>query len=300
MTELIGLGLVRYDAMVTAIAKCYRVDEVKGLRDKARALEVYAKQARNLDAEIRAAEIRIRAERRAGELLKDMAKRKERHNGHGGDQKSQSRPATVKLKDLNITKSQSSRWQALARVPEKKFEKDLQTRSQNGAAHVSHNSGENEWYTPKEYIEAARTAMGGIDCDPASSKIANKVVKAETFYTKDDDGLSQSWHGRVWMNPPYAQPLIDQFSEKITEKYEAGEIREACILINNATETAWFQRMLCAASAVCLIRGRIKFIDTHGNPSGAPLQGQTIIYLGKKPDRFVKAFSKFGILLRVV
>lgn len=118
-------GLVRYDAMVTAIAECHRVDEVKDLRDKARALEVYAKQARNLEAETRAAEVRIRAERRAGELLRVMARQGERDPGKGGDRKSRSQRETVKLSDLSITKTQSSRWQALAAVPEKDFESAL-------------------------------------------------------------------------------------------------------------------------------------------------------------------------------
>ncbi len=64
--------LIRYDAMCKAIAECHRVDEVKELRDKARALEVYAQQARNTEAEDKAREIRLRAERRTGELLAEL------------------------------------------------------------------------------------------------------------------------------------------------------------------------------------------------------------------------------------
>ena len=51
-----------------------------------------------------------------------------------------------------------------------------------------------EWYTPKKYIEAARIVMGNIDLDPASSKMANEIVKAPAYFTRDDDpdGLNQS------------------------------------------------------------------------------------------------------------
>ena len=67
-------ALIRYDAMVLAIAECHQVDEVKDLRDKAVALKMYFKQARNTEAERKAADIRLRAERRAGELLSDLAR----------------------------------------------------------------------------------------------------------------------------------------------------------------------------------------------------------------------------------
>lgn len=116
-----SVELVRYDAMVTAISECHRVDEVKDFRDKALALEMYARQARNLDAERKAAEVRLRAERRAGELLKEQADNGQRDAGKGGDRKSQSQPATVNLSDLGISKTQSSRWQALADVPADDF-----------------------------------------------------------------------------------------------------------------------------------------------------------------------------------
>jgi ParB family chromosome partitioning protein len=159
--------------------------------------------------------------------------------------------------------------------------------------HVAQNSGESEWYTPSQFIESARAVMGSIDTDPASSDIANKVVGASEYFTKEMDGLSRKWRGNVWMNPPYAQPLIGQFAEAISQKLESGEIDQAIILVNNATETQWFQRMAGVASAVCFPKSRIKFLDPSGKP-GAPLQGQAIIYFGNHPKLFRQEFSTYG------
>lgn len=164
-------------------------------------------------------------------------------------------------------------------------------------AHVAHATGNNEWYTPPELIEAAKAAMGHIDLDPASSELANRTVGAKAFYTVADDGLKQPWRGNVWMNPPYAQPLVAQFSEAVSEKYDAKEIKRACVLVNNATETAWFQRMLTSASAVCFLKGRVRFLDPKGEPSGAPLQGQAVLYLGDNPFRFARGFEELGQVL---
>lgn len=172
-------------------------------------------------------------------------------------------------------------------------------RRNSNAPHVSHNSGENEWYTPPEYIEAAHAVMGGVDLDPASSDIANRTVKATRYYTAADDGLSHSWQGRVWMNPPYSQPLIGLFSNALRWAIESGEVTEAISLTNNATETAWFFDLLAHAEAVCFPRGRIRFVDKDGNPGGAPLQGQAVIYSGPNVDQFAAEFGKFGEVLYV-
>lgn len=165
------------------------------------------------------------------------------------------------------------------------------------APHVSHNSGENEWYTPSEYIEAARAVMGDIDTDPASSATANQTVKAARYFTAQVDGLRQKWEGRVWMNPPYAQPLIGQFCAKLKQEVEQGAVFEAITLTNNATETGWFNDLLSVASAVCFVRGRIRFVDPQGNASGAPLQGQAICYIGPSVDQFAREFGRFGKVL---
>lgn len=121
-----GANLIRYDAMCRAIDAAFEVDEVKDLRDKAMAFEAYAKQARNTEAERRACEIRLRAERKAGALLATLEKAK-----GGGDirlpkeHRSHDTTSARTLSDLGISKDQSSRWQQLATVPEDEFEAAL-------------------------------------------------------------------------------------------------------------------------------------------------------------------------------
>jgi len=159
--------------------------------------------------------------------------------------------------------------------------------------HVAHNSGNNEWYTPEPFILAARAVMGGIDCDPATSEDANRIVGASTIYTAETNGLVHNWRGRVWMNPPYASPLISQFCEKLSLEFQDGRTSEAIALVNNATETVWFAALIDSASAVVFPQSRVKFWQPDGT-MGAPLQGQAIIYLGGKPKTFLAEFKTFG------
>lgn len=163
-----------------------------------------------------------------------------------------------------------------------------------GNTHVGKNSGENEWYTPEKFIEAARSVMGSIDIDPASSELANKTVKATVFFSKDDCGLNRDWSGNVWMNPPYAQPLMNDFAAKLVE--QLPNINAAIVLVNNATETKWFQSMSQESAVICFPETRIKFVDVNGN-LGAPLQGQAILYFGDDTQAFSNVFSKFGLVL---
>jgi hypothetical protein len=74
--ERVGTGLVRYEAMCHAIESAYEVDEVKDIHDRAQALELYERLAKNVEAEDRCYQIRWRAANKAGELLKVMEKAK--------------------------------------------------------------------------------------------------------------------------------------------------------------------------------------------------------------------------------
>lgn len=131
-----GSGLVLYEAMVSAIAECARVDEIKDIRDKAMALEMYHKQARNTEAEIEAANVRLRAERRAGELLKDLARcdsgATRNPSGRAGKEPMSrvvtqvpASPYAAALEENGITRQTAHRYQRLAEVPKEVFEDAL-------------------------------------------------------------------------------------------------------------------------------------------------------------------------------
>jgi hypothetical protein len=162
-----------------------------------------------------------------------------------------------------------------------------------GGDHVKQNSGENEWYTPADLIEAARRVLGAIDLDPATSLDANEVVKAGQIFTRQENGLAEPWHGRVWMNPPYAQPTITQFCAKLALHLIDGDVSAAVVLVNNATETEWFQTLARVSIAVCFPRHRVQFWAPD-KTTAAPLQGQAVLYSGPVRDRFCAEFYGFG------
>lgn len=162
--------------------------------------------------------------------------------------------------------------------------------------HRAQGTGENEWYTPEQYIEAARELLGEIDVDPASSELAQKTVKAGRFFTIEDNGLEKEWNGKVWLNPPYAQPAIQDFIRKTVAEFEAGRMSEGVVLTHNYTDTKWFHIAANAASAICFTRGRIGFLSPEGKKA-APTQGQAFFYFGSRREDFADSFCGFGFVM---
>ena len=115
---------MRLETARRLLAEVRSVDDAKAIRDVAEAARIYARQARlGLEAQNDAAEIKLRAERKLGELLAQS----ERNPGGNANL---SQPATgwnqpARLQDLGISRSQSSRWQAIAAVPETVFDRHL-------------------------------------------------------------------------------------------------------------------------------------------------------------------------------
>jgi phage N-6-adenine-methyltransferase len=159
-------------------------------------------------------------------------------------------------------------------------------------------TGENEWYTPGQHIELARQVLGTIDLDPASSHVANQTVKAERFFSQETNGLEKEWAGNVWLNPPYAQPAIAQFADKMVAEWQSGRVAAAIVLTHNYTDTAWFQTLARAAAAICFTRGRVRFVSPAGELA-APTQGQAFFYFGHEVDIFADVFGQIGFVAEV-
>ena len=115
-----------YDNAKHWVAQYESVDEVKEYIDKAAALEEYARRANDWHMEHQVARARVRAERRCGELLAVTEKSKPGpqpidRSSHTTDLLD--KPKT--LKEIGLSKDQSSQYQQLAKVPEKEFEDRL-------------------------------------------------------------------------------------------------------------------------------------------------------------------------------
>jgi hypothetical protein len=166
--------------------------------------------------------------------------------------------------------------------------------------HISSSDGYDgdEWYTPAEYVEAARRVMGGIDLDPASTPFANETVQAETIYTKEDNGLAVQWAGRVFLNPPYSYPKVEQFTTRLIDEAAAGNVSQAILLVNNSSDTDWFQALLARFPA-CFTDGRVRFYRDTGEYFGTR-QGQTFFYIGPNREKFNAVFGAYGVVVKAV
>lgn len=160
---------------------------------------------------------------------------------------------------------------------------------------ISLSTGNQEWYTPPVYIEAARAVLGEIDLDPASCELANQIVNAKKFFSADADGLCNEWHGRIWLNPPFKAGLIDRFVDKLLD----SNFDAAIVLTDNATDTRWFCKLATAADAILFTTGRINFLKSDGSQEvGNHIRGQAFFYFGSRADLFADVFARFGWLAK--
>lgn len=160
-------------------------------------------------------------------------------------------------------------------------------------------TGDNESYTPLQYVESARLVMGGINVDPASNDYAQSKINADTYFTESNSGLDKDWNGNVWINPPYAYPLIGTFIDKLISEIESGNCVSAVLLTNNSADTKWFHKAARYSSAICMTKGRINFYKADDSTT-SPTNGQTFFYFGDDNKEFAKEFKKYGMIVEVV
>jgi phage N-6-adenine-methyltransferase len=159
----------------------------------------------------------------------------------------------------------------------------------------------NAWFTPEKYLESTRIVLGGkISLDPFSSKKANKVVKADRFYTEIDNAFVKSWSAEsIFMNPPYSGKLCSEAVTKFLDEYKNKSFESGIFLVNNSTETKWFQRALGEANAVCFTNHRISFWNADGKAMSGNTRGQAFFYFGKNTAKFLEEFKQHGSVFKL-
>lgn len=261
--------------------------------------ELFRKDRRALGDQNRLAILRIRAQRRGGELLAATVRQ--------GRPSKRSHDATFLLPE-DIDKHVSSRWQALAGIAEKVLDDYLRVQTEGGGEvttagfsrfaegakdDVHFSSVSDEWFTPKWVVDLVLAVLGEVDLDPCSNSKESPNVPAKHLFTQEDDGLARPWFGRVYMNPPYGRELAN-WTDKLATEFEAGRVKEAIALVPSRTDTEWFRRL--RSYPRCFLFGRLQF---SGHENSAPFPSM-MAYLGNRRNRFMKTCGSVGDVYELV
>lgn len=307
------VATMRVEEARAIIAEVRSIDDAKELVDQAAALDAFARRraaATELHAD--AYVILQHANRRLGQLCRELpqapAGRKRKPDP---ELEISNTVLPISKADalavINLSRMQCSRLERLADIPDAEWDarmlalRDKVTRAAQPAAVASTSSASDydgdEYGTPADVLQAGREALGGgFDLDPATNAAAQELVAAKRFFTKADNGLTKFWRcKRLWHNPPYSRGLCAEFAGKFCTEYGKRRMASGLLLVNAATDTAWFQTLL-ERFTVCFFKGRIAFLY-EGKPIKGNEYSQAIFYAGKNRERFKGAFAKFGQVL---
>jgi hypothetical protein len=141
------------------------------------------------------------------------------------------------------------------------------------------------WLTPPHIIES----LGPFDLDPCSPEV-RPFETAARYHTEKDDGLAQTWSGRVWMNPPYG-PGMDQWLSKLAAH------GDGIALIFARTETrAFFDHVWDKADALLFVKGRLKFHRPDGTVGDTAAAPSVLIAYGSENVAALERVSASGAI----
>lgn len=120
-----------------------------------------------------------------------------------------------------------------------------------------------EWGTPTWIWGPLSRALNGFDLDPTSG--AEDARIARDVITADDDphGLTATWYGDVWANPPYGRDPNPKWAKKVRGEVQARHPHTVTILIPNSTSADWWHETYARAEYLTFIDKRVKFIDNN-------------------------------------
>ena len=151
---------------------------------------------------------------------------------------------------------------------------------------VHFSSKKHDWATPWPLFQKLNDSYGPFELDVCATA---QNAKCKSFFSLEDDGLAQVWHGVCWMNPPYGRAL-PRWMFKAVAEVRTGRARRVVCLLPVRTDTAWWHRYVLPYGAeIHYLRGRIRF---EGAASSAPLPSGVVIF----ENRSYSTEALFGLL----
>jgi hypothetical protein len=145
-----------------------------------------------------------------------------------------------------------------------------------------------DWYTPKWIFDRLGIEF---DLDPCQPEQGIEWIPAKKRYSIVDDGLAQTWQGRVWLNPPYGKHT-PAWMDKMHNH------RNGIALVFARTDCAWFHNSVAKADAILFLKGRIKFVDGLGVTGGSGAGcGSMLIAWGGDNVRALEEINDIGHLV---
>ena len=128
--------------------------------------------------------------------------------------------------------------------------------------HAGNSSAHEAWATPGWLLDRLHSVFGRFDLDPCSATKDRRLarVKARTYFTATDDGLSLPWSGTVFLNPPYGRELRF-WSAKARTEFELGNAKTVIALVPARTDTGWWHNDIAGKASIFFLKGRLSFGD---------------------------------------
>jgi site-specific DNA-methyltransferase (adenine-specific) len=135
-------------------------------------------------------------------------------------------------------------------------------------------SQSSEWTTPPTLFAKLNARYGPFTLDPCATP---ENALCEHYYTRAENGLTQSWTGKVFLNPPYGRGLSN-WLRKTWESVTTGEADLVCCLLPARTDTSWWHEWV--------VRGEVEFLSGRlhfgGAQNGAPFPSAVVVFRNGK------------------
>ena len=143
---------------------------------------------------------------------------------------------------------------------------------------VMFSSKTDDWATPQDLFDYLNDKFH-FTLDVCADQDNHKCNK---YFTKEDDGLTQSWDGVFWMNPPYGKEIGKWVEKAYNEAYKYSTRPDklynvGVLLLPARTDTKWFHEY-CIKGEVIFIKGRLKFGD---GKNSAPFPSMIVVFNGQ-------------------